>query len=135
MLGAAGVTLGTRLYASTESISDSAADQLLVDSSGDDTVRTAAFDVIRGPAWPSGYDGRVIANSFVASWDDRHDTHRQTLEDTYRGAADDDYSVQPLWAGEGLDLIHDIEPAGTIIARLVADAVSLLDAATDVLRP
>lgn len=134
MLGAAGVTLGTRLYASNESISDPAADELLVSRSGDDTVRTAAFDDIRGPAWPVGYDGRVIVNSFVGSWDDRHGTQRETLEDTYRGAADNDYSIQPLWAGEGLDLIDAITPAAEIIARIVADASRLLETASSSLR-
>lgn len=127
MLGAAGVTLGTRLYASAEAIADAGALGLLSASSGDDTVRTAAFDVVRGPAWPAGYDGRVIANQFVQRWRrDLDGPQARALELAYEQAAEGDYTVKELWAGEGLDLIHSIEPAATIIAAIVGQASQCL---------
>ncbi|KAJ3316473.1 hypothetical protein HDU93_004415, partial [Gonapodya sp. JEL0774] len=34
---------------------------------GVDTVRTPVFDVMRGIAWPAGYDGRVLRNEVTRS--------------------------------------------------------------------
>ncbi len=131
-LGAAGIALGTRFYAATEAISDGAARQLLATATADDTVRTSAFDVLRGPAWPQGYDGRALRNTIVDRWDDdaTSDEVRAALAGVYREAADDDYTIRALWAGEGLDLIHGVEPASTILDRLIAQASELIDSAS-----
>ena len=134
MLGASGISLGTRLYASAEATSDAAARARLVASTGDDTVRTEAFDVLRGPAWPAPYDGRVVRNRISDEWDpDSDDARRAELRAALRGAAADDYGVKPLWAGEGLDLIDAIEPAAAILRSIVSTAAKLLAAAPGLL--
>lgn len=127
-LGATGVTLGTRFYAAQEALSDAAAKRLLVESNGADTQRTSAFDKLRGPAWPAGYDGRALRNTTFERWAQVADDEgaRQRLSGDYRGAAEDDYDVKALWAGEGLDLIHEIAPVAEIVAALLAQAEQIL---------
>lgn len=131
LLGAAGATLGTRFLASAEAISTRAEAAALVRGRAEDTVRTPAFDVIRGPAWPEGHDGRAVRNELVEGWErlQRSETSREELESAYRESAEDDYSMRPLWAGEGLDLITGIEPAGAIVAEVVTDASRRIRAA------
>jgi nitronate monooxygenase len=131
MLGAVGVTMGTRFFATAESISDDASDRALVAGRSEDTVRTSVFETIRGPAWPAGHDGRVIRNRLTDWWAEHQaepDAH-EPLKAEYRAAAPDDYSMRPLWAGEGVDLVHSIESAADVVASVVAQAVSQLRAA------
>jgi nitronate monooxygenase len=127
MLGAAGAALGTRLFATTEALSDPTAQDLLVRSTGDQTVRTPSFDDIRGPAWPQPYDGRALRNSLSDEWSaDLSPAERQALLEKFRNARPDDYSIRPLWAGEGLDLIHSSQPAAAVIDEIVTHAAALL---------
>lgn len=124
VLGASGVTFGTRLLASTEAMSHPAETAALVRCSGADTVRTQAFDTIRGPAWPHGHDGRAIRNDLVDAFD-----RGEALDDLrarYRRSDRDDVSLRPIWAGEGLDLITDVEPAAQIVASAVTQAATAL---------
>src|SRR3546814_5861784 len=70
MLGATGVSMGTRFLASVEAQSSPAEAAGLVAAGAEDTRRTPVFDVVRGPAWPDGYDGRVVTNQLVQRWED-----------------------------------------------------------------
>ena len=127
-LGATGITLGTRFYAAEEALSDAAAKRLLVESTGADTQRTPAFDALRGPAWPAGYDGRALRNTTMDQWPEAagDDERRARLSAAYRSAPEDDYTVKALWAGEGLDLIREIAPVAEIVTRLVAQAEQIV---------
>lgn len=128
MLGAQGVSLGTRLYAATEALSDAAARARLVASGGDDTVRTSAFDVVRGPAWPGGHDGRALHNDLTRAWEGvglgPGDLTRWT--ERYQDADSDDYSVRALWASDAIDLIRSVAPAAEIVEGAVWEACRLL---------
>jgi nitronate monooxygenase len=128
---ARGITLGTRLLATTEAICDPKAGELLVSRGGDDTTRTEAFDVIRGPAWPDGCDGRALRNDITERWDREPlgPAERQRLAEAYRHAPAEDYAVKALWAGDALDLIHGIESAEDVIAAVTDDARRLLASA------
>jgi nitronate monooxygenase len=77
-LDAAGVVVGTRLYASEEAPDTGAAKDRLVTSTV--TRRTSVFDLVRGPVWPVGYTGRAIVNSTVARWHGREDELRVELD-------------------------------------------------------
>ncbi|MGZ4716618.1 MAG: nitronate monooxygenase [Acidimicrobiales bacterium] len=136
MLGAAGITLGTRLLATTEAICDPTAAELLVTRRGDDTTRTEAFDVIRGPAWPDGYDGRALRNDITDRWarEPLGPAERERLAEAYRQAPAEDYAIRVLWTGDALDLIHAIEPAGDVIAAVVDDALRRLESAATAVR-
>lgn len=121
-LGAAGVTMGTRFLASAEATSTPAEAAALVTSRGEDTIRTEVIDLVRGPEWPPGHDGRVVRNALVERWhDDRAGllARRDELRAAYLDSAPDDHSMRALWAGEGLDLVTSIPAAGEIVADVV----------------
>jgi nitronate monooxygenase len=131
MLGASGITMGTRFLASCEAISTHAEATAVVDGRSSDTVRTEAFDVIRGPAWPPGHDGRAIRNELVTRWDRGVDHHE--LRHAFERSATDDHSIRPVWAGEGLDLITSIERASDVIDSVIADAKHTIESASRLL--
>jgi len=133
-LGAAGALLGTLFYATEECLASPAAKRRVVAASGDDTVRTTVFDIARGIDWPTAYTGRAIANDFTHRWHGRVDDLQRvaaTERERYaRAAAAGDMDTAVVFAGEGIDLIHDIVPAGQVVARLVAEAEACLTDAT-----
>ena len=127
LLGASGASFGTRFLASAESLTNPREAAALRAGRSEDTVRTSAFDVLRGPTWPHGYNGRALRNEAVNRWEAGVDgAERDELAARCRAAEADDYSLRPLWAGEGLDLITDIEPAASIVSRLVIEAAQAI---------
>ncbi|MEN8040065.1 MAG: nitronate monooxygenase [Actinomycetota bacterium] len=120
-LGAAGVALGTALYATEEASDVSEAKQRLVDAGGDDTLRCIVYDLVRGPEWPAQYDGRCIRTEFTDEWVGREDELRTVIEPMvarYTEAVEQsDMTFRVVWAGEGLDAIDAIRPAGDIVRR------------------
>lgn len=62
-LGAAGAVLGTRFLMTPESLYNDAQRQALAAADSTASVRTMAFDQVRGTlGWPSGVDGRGLRN-------------------------------------------------------------------------
>lgn len=132
MLGAAGVTMGTRFLASTDALSSPAEAAALIDARSDDTRRTPVFDLVRGrPSWPSGYDGRAVRNRLTDEWDANADI--STIDRMYASSSPDDFALRPLWAGEGIGLISTIESPASIMAEVIADAVMLIGQAQHLL--
>lgn len=130
MLGASGILVGTRFWASPEALGSDNAKQLLVTASGDDTLRTRIFDIIRELDWPEGYSGRAIANDFSRRWHGNESELSENLkreaEGYWAAARAGDTSKAVVFAGEGIDLIHDIKPAGEIVRRIATEAEKLL---------
>lgn len=130
MLGADGILMGTRFAATTEALGSHARKSRMVNFSGDDTVRTRVFDIVRGLAWPADYTGRAIANKFVDIWHGQEQALNEQLKqqaDQYAAASMvDDLDTVALFAGEGIDLIQDCQPASEIIATIVEEAKDLL---------
>ena len=120
-LGAAGVALGTALYATEEALDVPEAKQRLVDARRNDTLRCTVYDLVRGPEWPAGYDGRCIRTEFTDTWVGREDELRSVVEPfvaRYAEAVEEsDMSFRVVWAGEGLDGIKAIVPAVDIVYR------------------
>lgn len=139
MLGAEGALVGTRLFASREALGGNALKQRILDATGDDTLRTEVFDIIRGLDWPPGYTGRAIANRFSRTWHGREvelSAALGTEEPLYRAARDSgDIETAVLFAGEGSGLIRDCPPAAEIIARMVREAEALISDGPDRWRP
>jgi nitronate monooxygenase len=130
MLGADGVVVGTRFWASAEALTPSAATDRAVHATGDDTVRTKALDAVRGVPWPDEFSFRVLNNKFTEQW-----AHRETeaaaafgsLASVYAEArARQDFDVMAIVAGECVGLIHDRPSAGSIVEAMVTQAQSLL---------
>lgn len=130
VLGAAGGLIGTRFFASEEALGHANAKQRIVESRGDDTLRTRVFDIVRGYPWPENITGRTPVNRFSERWHGREaalsaDLPRQRpafWEAMERG--DTDTAV--VFAGEAVDLISEVEPAAAIVERIVAEASELL---------
>lgn len=130
-LGASGIAMGTRFLASFEAITQPVEAAGLVAGRAEDTVRTESFDVLRGPPWPAGFDGRALRNEVVRRWGTGLDANTpafRALSAAFHASAPDDFAMRPLWAGEGLDLVTSIEPAETIVRDVVIEAASILHA-------
>jgi nitronate monooxygenase len=130
MLGAEGAWIGTRFVASQEWAGGDWAKERVVQAGTDDTVLTHAYDLATRAPFPAGIGDRVIKNRFTAEWHD-HDAavieHREELAQTLTAATQGrDPTVAPVRAGSASGLIHAIEPAATILHRIIADAERLL---------
>ena len=73
MLGADGVVLGTRFWASREALIPAAAQDRILPATGDETIRTRVYDIVKRKAWPVPYTGRQMKNAFVERWHGRED--------------------------------------------------------------
>jgi nitronate monooxygenase len=130
MLGADGVVVGTRFWASQEALVNPRLHEAAVAADGDDTVRQSVLDIVRERDWPSRYTGRVLKNDFVSEWMGREgelkEARAQQIPRFREAAKAGDVSVAATIVGEGVGLIHAIEPAGVILERMVAEAEALL---------
>ena len=133
MLGADGVLLGTRLFASREALGADAYKQRILRATGDDTLQTRVFDIVRELEWPEGYSGRAIPNRFSETWHGREAelaaAGARETEVYHRARKVGDPDTAVVFAGEGIGLIDDCPPAAEIIERMVAEAETLLRAA------
>ena len=129
MLGADGVLVGTRFYASQEAAGAAAAKERIVRATGDQTIRGILFDIARTNVWPAPYTGRVLCNDFSERWRGRETELLQHHEEITRYAqarAAGDYDTAAVIAGEAVDLIHDVPSAGEIVERMAREAAQLL---------
>ena len=129
-LGAHGVLVGTRFYAAEEALGHAAAKRRLVSAGGDNTVRTQIFDIVRSLSWPSGFTGRALRNALTERWHG-HEAQLRTAvpqeQPRYAEAArTGDMDTAVVWAGEGIDLVHEVLPAATIVERLMREADAAL---------
>ena len=129
MLGADGVMMGTRFWASSEAIGPDSAKARLVAASGDDTVRTKVFDLARDVDWPSDFTGRVLHNDFSRLWHGDIDGLKARIAQErarYDQAAVEDFATRVVIGGEVVDLITSVKPAADIVAESVAMAERLI---------
>ena len=107
MLGADGALLGTRFWATQEALIHPSAKARVLAASGDDTVRTSVYDIVRDRSWPPGYNGRLMRNAFISTWHGREDELRALVgeERTSMEVADrnGDYDVSNVTVGAILD--------------------------------
>ncbi len=132
MLGADGVPIGSRFWASKEAVVHRSLQQRAITATGDDTVRTRVADIARGYAWPAEFTGRLVETRFVQEWHGREDqlTEDETLareRRRYLSAMEaGDAENTGVWAGEAAALIRDVRPAADLLRTIVADAESRL---------
>jgi len=140
-LGADGVVLGTRLWASKEAKGPAVyKDAMVAAASADQIVRTQAFDVIwnsyRETKWPAPFDSSgVLRNKLIDTWDDKISELRKEVESgenskvvkelkAASAAQDTDYSC--VFSGKGVASIGSIEPTFDIITNIEKEAVESL---------
>jgi len=131
MLGADGVVVGSRFWASEEALTAPAGTDRAARASGDDTVRTKAIDALRGVRWPDEFSFRILNNKLTDQW-----AHREaeaaaafgSLAAAYAEARSrQDLDVVAIVVGECVGLTHDRPSAGSIVAAMVKQARSLLE--------
>lgn len=137
-LGAEGVLVGTRFFASRESLGHPNAVDRIVASNGDQTRRTTVFDIVRGYDWPEPFTGRAIVNDLLLEWHGREAAlagDGESARERYAAAvARGDFDQGVVFAGEGMDLIRDAPPAAEIVRRMMAEAEASLDRAASLRR-
>jgi nitronate monooxygenase len=130
MLGADGVLIGSRFWASSEALIHENHQRVAVAANGDGTVRQIAADIARGYDWPKEFTGRVLRNEFVQRWHGREVEQRAqagSARAAYLAAlAEGRTDEAGIFVGEAIGLIHDIRPAAAIMEDVVGKAESLL---------
>jgi nitronate monooxygenase len=130
MLGAHGAVMGTRFLATQQSLMHPAAKERIVAADGSDTVRTRVFDPVRGYDWPEGFTVRALRNAHVARWHGREDAlDAAIVEESERYAAAvaaGDFETVGIFAGEGVDLVREIMPAGELVRCIGTEAADRL---------
>ncbi|TPQ28179.1 2-nitropropane dioxygenase [Bradyrhizobium guangdongense] len=130
MLGASGVLLGTRFYASEEADGSDEAKRRICRAASGETVRGIIFDLSRNNVWPAPFTGRCLVNAHARRWIGREVELMQnvaTVAADYAAAkAVGNFDVAAVIAGEAIGLIHDIPPAADIVARIAIEAEQLL---------
>jgi nitronate monooxygenase len=124
-LGAAGAVIGTRFCVAEESLMHPEAKQRIESARGSDTVRTRAFDDVRGLAWPERFTGRALRNDFVEHWyeSDGASWNEADERDRYLAAVRaGDFDTAAIYAGEVVDLVDRMEPARDIAKRVGSEA-------------
>lgn len=134
LLGAAGVNIGTRFLASTESGVSDDWKQRIVAAGSEDAIQITFADAFI-PVVPGTYEARprVLRTPFVEKWNDRP---KEAIEQGASLAGE----VIPLvrerkgddliaFTGQTAGLINDVMPAAEIINDIMADAERILSAA------
>jgi nitronate monooxygenase len=124
-LGADGALIGTRLWASREALVPSAAHVAALAASGDDTARSAVFDILRRKDWPPAFDFRALDNELHRHWL----PHMAELAadpaaaraDYEAGVAAADPARMHVTVGEAVGLVRDLPDAATLLARITQE--------------
>jgi enoyl-[acyl-carrier protein] reductase II len=131
-LGAVGVWMGTRFIASQEAHAGALYRETILDATDEDTVRTRCY---------SGKPMRVKKNAYVEDWESRpadiQPFPQQAILSSRAGVMggiggqteDLDPEKSCFAMGQSAGGIHDVPPAGEIVARIVAEAETALDRA------
>jgi nitronate monooxygenase len=132
MLGADGVLIGSRFWASEEALVPRSFQAAAVAAAGDDTIRTTVVDVARKIDWPQPFTARVMRTRFTMEWHGREDELAEPavveremaryLDASSRGDVDN----TGVFVGEAVALIRDVRPAGAILRQIVQEAQDLL---------
>lgn len=129
-LGADGVLVGTRFWATPEALVSPRAQQRAVEAGGDDTFRTQVYDAVRRLDWPAEYNERALGNSFLDTW---HGNEAQlsaslpeAIEIFEKAVAAEDFDAAAILIGEAVGLIHDVRPAADIVRDMVRGATEIL---------
>ena len=132
MLGADGVLIGSRFWASSDAQVSPSFQARAVAASGDATIRTRVVDIARKLAWPAPFTARVMKNRFTEDWHGREsdlakpDIVEREMQRYVSAMQSGDADNTGVWFGEAAGLIKDIRPAGDLLHEIVRDAERLL---------
>ena len=130
MLGADGVMLGSRLWASPDALVHPNHQRVALAANGDGTIRQKSADIARGYDWPEEFTGRVLRTAFAARWHGREAEHRAVAEaarpDYLAAVAEGRTEESGVFVGEAIGLMRDVSPAAEILTRMTKEAETLL---------
>ena len=131
MLGADGVLVGSRFWASEEALVQPGMLDAAFQATGDDTIRSSVMDIARHLDWPDRYTARVLRNAFTERWHDDVEgllAHAEVEAARWAEAWErGDPTVANTFVGEAAGLIEDAPPAARVMERMVERARALLD--------
>ncbi|BBX61628.1 hypothetical 2-nitropropane dioxygenase [Mycobacterium saskatchewanense] len=129
-LGADGAVVGTRFWASHEALVSPRAQERAIRASGDDTLRTRVYDVVRQLDWPIEFNERAVGNAFLATWHGNEDGLLAALPDAVaayeKAVLAEDFDAAAILLGEGVGRVRDVRPAADILADMVGQAEAIL---------
>ena len=130
MLGASGVLMGTRFYASREADGAEEAKRRICAARSGSTVRGILFDLSRNNVWPAPFTGRCLINDHARRWIGRELEMLQNVNEVaaeYAAAkAAGNFDIAAVIAGEAVGLIHDIPPAAELVERIATEAEQIM---------
>jgi nitronate monooxygenase len=130
MLGAAGIMLGTRFYASIECDGADEAKRRICAAASGNSIRSIIFDISRNNVWPAPFTGRCLINDHARRWMGREVELMQNaaavVAEYAAAKAAGNFDIAAVIAGEAVGLIHDIPPAGDIVERIASEAHQIL---------
>ena len=130
MLGADGVVVGTRLWASAASLTPKSHTDNAMGATGDSTIRTKVLDALRGVDWPREYSFRFLKNDLTDKWAQREcDAFRAfgSLSQEYaRARAQNDFDMVAVVCGEAVGLLKDRPTAESVVKSMAAQASDIL---------
>lgn len=127
MLGADGVMMHTRFWASREALVHPNLQQAAVEADGDATIRTTLVDRVCGLRWPAEFAARVLRNSFTEG----DKTVRKAgaagdAERYFTAMEEGDASLAGVHVGEAVGLVGEALPAAALVERIAREAETLL---------
>jgi len=102
-----------------------------VTDGGVSTVATTVYDTVRAIyGWPQAYNGRGVANrSYLDAVHGMSEGENQELYKEAMKQGDAGWGPEgrmTTYAGTGIGLVHDIQPAGEIVRSVQQEAVQVL---------
>ena len=120
MLGAQGVLMGTRFIATRESLAPEFYKRKILNTSSDQTTVTDVF---------TGMYARVIRNKFTGDYAESNipvlppgSQFGITMDIQQAAEQKENPDYYPLYAGQGIDLIHKIKSAGEVVREIIQEA-------------
>ena len=129
--GADGAWVGTAFLATPECVEvPEEHKQTIVQSSGEDTIFTRAYDILFGMPWPEGIGERVQRNKFTDEWHGREKEiaeRREELAPMVQAAESDFNSgLRAILYGQSAGAVSAIRPASEVVRTICDDAERLL---------
>lgn len=131
MLGAAGAMIGTRFEATNEALLDAHESKAITAAAAADTVRGRVLDIATHAGWPTTYPARTLRNKFTDVWQGREselESDDNALAEFRAAAEAGDRDYLPIWAGEAVDLITELDSASALVARIAEHARATITA-------
>lgn len=132
MLGADGVLIGSRFWATAEALVSPAFQKAAVAAGGDATIRTSVPDKLRKLDWPESFSARVMRNRIISDWHGREAelADEPTVEREgaryFAAMQSGDPDNTGVWVGEAAGMIRDVPRAGDVVQRIVGEAEQFL---------